>query len=143
MLVEGKEVIFQVDTEATLNLLPVKDINNFNAAIVSTTCTLQMWNNPTEIPVGVSRISLRNPKNNKKYCVEFVIIQENCTPLIRYKAAEQMGLIRINDHNIDRIAAVKPVSIVDSYSDVFDKDLGSLPGVVLLKTKDLSPFIPN
>ena len=136
MLVEGKEVIFQVDTGATLNLLPVKDVDNFNAAIAPTTRTLQMWNNSTEIPLGVSRISLRNPKNNKKYCVEFVIVKENRTPLIGYKAAEQMGLICVNDHNIDRIAAVKPVSIVDSYSDVFDKDLGSLPGIVRLKTKD-------
>ena len=112
MLVAGNKVIFQVDTGATLNLLPVKYVDNFNAAIAPTSRTLQMWNYLTEIPLGVSCISLRNLKNNKKYYIKFVIVKENRTPLIGYKAAEQMGLIHVDDHNIDHSAAAEPVSIV-------------------------------
>jgi len=48
----------------------------------------------------VAKISLRNPKNRKKYRAEFAIIAEDYTPLLGSSAAQQLGLITVQQDNI-------------------------------------------
>ena len=50
--------------------------------------------------LGVAKFSLRNPKNKKKCRVEFAIIDEDYTPLLGSSAAQQMGLITVQQENI-------------------------------------------
>ena len=64
-----------------------------------TTKTLQMGNETTLTPLGSCRIILQNPKNKKKFSVEFLVVDEQLTPLIGAKAAQQMGLITVNTQN--------------------------------------------
>ena len=85
MLVDKTEVKFQVDSGASVNVIPV----NFVAGkkLEPTTKTLQMWNDTTLKPLGTCRLILHNPKNKKKFSVEFLVVDRQLTPLIGAKAA--------------------------------------------------------
>ena len=61
---------------------------------------------------------MRNPANNKKYSVEFVVVRNDLSPLISYQAAEQMKLLSINENNVERVASIKAM---DKYADVFSQ----------------------
>ena len=99
ILTVGKtDVIFQVDTGASVNILPERFIDS--RKIVAIHKTLQMWNGTELVPQGMARIKLTNPKNSRKYSVEFVIVKDNFVPLIGLKAAEQMKLITVNHENV-------------------------------------------
>ena len=102
MIVAGREIVFQIDTGAIVNILPAR----YTTDVKPTTRTLQMWNNSTAIPMGTSRLSLGNPKNRKKYSVQFMVVKEDRTSLIGLKAAEQMGLVKVNNDNLDRVFIV-------------------------------------
>ena len=50
--------------------------------------------------LGVAKIQLRTPKNQKKYHVQFVVIDEDYTPLLGSTSAQEMGLITVQHENI-------------------------------------------
>ena len=132
MLIATRPVTFQIDTGASVNLLPEHYIPK-TSVIHPTTKQLTMWNGTKLKPVGVCRIHLKNPRNRKKYNVEFVVVKENSMPLIGLSAAQQMRLVTINEHNLHRVASV---ALSDDFADVFDKDIGTLQGEVHLRTDD-------
>ena len=78
--------------------------------------------------------------------MEFLVVDKQLTPLIGAKAAQQMGLITVNTQNF-KIAEpperprteVKSVQtadeIVASYPEVFQRELGALPGTVHLEVE--------
>jgi hypothetical protein len=43
--------------------------------------TLVMFNGTETKPLGKKRLTLKNPKNNKKYNVEFVIVKADVKPI--------------------------------------------------------------
>ena len=134
MLVAGKEVVFQVDTGASVNTLPEKYADH----ILPTTRTLLMWNNTTLKPTGVCRLSLRNPKNRKKYSIEFIVVKDGHTPLLGLNAAAKMGLVQVVDDNVERVPDRRtPIAIKDKLKDELDRleDLG-----VITKVKEPTPW---
>ena len=132
MLVAGKEVVFQVDTGASVNTLPEKYADH----ILPTTRTLLMWNNATLKPTGVCRLSLWNPKNRKKNSVEFIVVKDGHTPLLGLNAAAKMGLVQVVDDNVERVASLQLDLITEKFPTMFDEKLGSLPGIVHLRVKE-------
>ena len=89
---------------------------------------------------------LRNPKNQKKYSVEFVVVKENLTPLIGAQAAQHMKLITVNEDNFvttsppsSKQAEVKVLNaaeeVIKRFSDVFDRLVGTFPGKVHLEVE--------
>lgn len=77
MLVDRTEVKFQVDSGTLVNLISI----NFVAdkSLGPTTETLQMWNDTTLKPQGSCRLILHNPKNKKKFLVEFLGVNRQLT----------------------------------------------------------------
>ena len=144
MVVDKKEVKFQVDSGASVNVIPVKFVAD--KELEHTTKTLQMWNDTTLKPLGSCRLILHNPKNKKKFSVEFLVVDRQLTPLIGAKAAQQMGLITVNLQNFkiteppERTRTeVKSVQTADEivvqYPEVFQRELGTLPGTVHLEVE--------
>ena len=144
MVVNKKTVKFQVDSGASVNVIPVQFVADDK--LESTTKTLQMWNDTILKPLGSCRIILQNPKNKKKFSVEFLVVDKQLTPLIGAKAAQQMGLITVNLQNFkfteppERLRAeVKSVQtteeIVANYPEIFQRELGTLPGTVHLEVE--------
>ena len=94
--------------------------------------------------LDVTKIQLRNPKNQKKYRVEFVVTKEDYTPLLGSVFAQKMGLITVKQENILNVtgAVEKPdfeglsmKEINASYSDVF-KGLGCMEGKLHLEVDE-------
>ena len=70
-----------------------------------------------------------------------MVIQQEFTSLLSRKAAEKMSLIVMKFENV-RYAEKTPQNIPNCFSDVFDEELGTLPGVVSLAVKpDAAPSI--
>ena len=71
-LIDNKPVKFHIDCGATVNVLASKYVNVAN--IKPTKRVLQMWNKTELKPEDMCRVKMTNPKNNRKYSVEFIIV---------------------------------------------------------------------
>ena len=151
MVVAKKPVKFQVDSGASVNVIPAELAPD--EPLKRTTKTLRMWNDTTLQPLGSCRTILQNPKNGKKFSVEFLVVEKQLTPIIGAWTAQQMGLITVNEENF-KIAqpphrmrsAVKSLNttegIVKHYLEVFQRELGTLPGTVHLEVdQNITPVV--
>ena len=146
MLIGDQPVKFHVDCGATVNVLPIKYVTD-KKMIQPTERVLQMWNKSELKPVGTCRMVVRNPKSSRKYSIEFMIVEENLTPLLGAKVIQQMGLVEIHSKNFEQVAtaAVKPhksksaEDLVKEYDDLFTGELGTLPGKQHL---EVDPSVP-
>ncbi len=135
MLVQQKPIKFQVDCEASANILPNKHVGGVDLAPCSQ--SLVMWNGTRVKPMGACALQVVNPQNNTKYQykVRFLVVRENLTPLLGLNATEKMGLLTVHKENF--------VDLVVKYTDVFDNGLGKLPGKVHLQVDPAcQPVIP-
>ena len=71
----------------------------------------------------MAEISLRNPKNKKKYRAEFAIMNEDYTPLLGSSSGQRMGLIPVQQQNILQVKEsyqeLNTERITATYPDVF------------------------
>ncbi|CAB4017254.1 Hypothetical predicted protein [Paramuricea clavata] len=73
---------FQLDSGATVNVLSKRTLAGcfrkpIGKKLVKTNTSLVMYNGYEVKPIGKTRIQVINPKNNKKYSVEFMVVEEN------------------------------------------------------------------
>lgn len=73
------EAIFQVDTGATCNIIRAGELRGtkYENKVTHTNQVLKMYNSSPLRPVGKCRVQLTNPRNSKKYKVEFVVVKDN------------------------------------------------------------------
>ena len=102
LVVEGKPVVFMVDTGASVNVLPKKLAPRCNR----TKTNLHMWNSTKVTPVGCCNAQVLNKKNGKRYNLNFVVVKENYTPLISVKTAQEMNLIDVNRDVMDIVSSI-------------------------------------
>ena len=127
-----------MDCGATVNVLPIKFITD--EVVTPTDRILQMWNKSEVKPLGTTRMTIRNPKNTKKYLVEFLVVNEDLTPLLGAKVTQCMGLIEVHSENFEQIAAAtthvgtpKAKLLIEEFKDVFEGDVGMLEGTQRLE----------
>lgn len=87
MKINARLETFLLDSRATANVLSKKTLkelfnNNVAREIEETNATLVMYNG-SEIHQLEFRLQLINPKNLKKYSVEFMTVKENCNSVLR------------------------------------------------------------
>ena len=92
-------------TGATVNILPVRDYQKVCKdpelkELEPSLAVLNMYNGSKICPFGKRRISLRNPKNNRKYNLEFQLVGEENRPLLGASAIQGMQLVTVNKQNI-------------------------------------------
>ena len=80
----------QVDSGASCNVLPHKFLPR-DTKIKKTSLKLTTYTKTNLKVLGVAKVSLRNPKNKKKYRAEFAIIDGDYTPLLDSSTAQQMA----------------------------------------------------
>ena len=85
--------------------------------------------------------------------MEFLVVEKQLTPIIGARAAHQMGLITVNAENFKTAqpphrmrSAVKSLNtteeIVKHYPEVFQRELGTLPGTVHLEVdQNITPIV--
>ena len=106
-----------------------------------------MYNNTEDKPIGKKRVQVVNPRNGRKYSVEFVVVKGKGKPLRCLRASEQMQLISLVRQNIMAIQSEEPSqsktpliaeSILKEHADVFRGE-GKLEGDLHLK---IDPNVP-
>ena len=128
--IEGKDVVFQLDSGSTVNLLPRchagRQLEPYRGK-------LKTWNNEPITPAGMCRQIIVNPKDKKRFSVEFVVFEDQfCQPILGLRACEQMKLLEMKADNFERVLHIEG----DRSSDVFDDSLGRLPGTQSLRLKE-------
>ena len=116
--INGFPVRIQIDSGATVNVIPKRYIGDNHVTPTST--VLQMWNKTRVIPVGEAKVELENPANNKRYRVKFIVVNDDSglAPLLGSKASQRMNIITINTNNLKQVATVASTSVLDSFGDV-------------------------
>ena len=93
-------------------------------------------------PVGTCALKVVNSRNNKKFKVRFLVVNESPTPLLGFNATEKMKLLTNHKENFVNVVENVNSDLIDKYSDVFDKSLGTLPGKVHLQVDpDSKPVV--
>ena len=133
MNVGSHSVRFQLDSGATVNLLPQR----YADAYQPTSRTLKMWDGSTYTPVGETRVSLMNPKTGSVHSVHFFVCKDAYRPLLGVDAVQELGLIQIQRDNF--VSSV--TSVETQFPSVFDGSLGKLPGSVKLRVRDATPTV--
>ena len=149
MEIADELVKMQVDSGASCNVLPRKFLPR-DSKIEKFDMKLTTYSKANLKLLGVAKVSLRNPKNRKKYRVEFAVIDEDYTPLLGSSAAQQMRLITVQKENIlqvsesvaqDNYQELDMKKITTSYHDVFT-GLGCMEGTLHLEVdKSVLPSI--
>ena len=132
MIVENELVTFQVDTGSCVNIIPRKYVNENE--IQNTNTILKTWNKSDYSPIGECRQTIYNPKNKKKYNVNFVVCHNNFTPIIGLTASEKMQLIEIKNNNFERTHAIEKNTT--GKEDNIDQEIGRFEGVYSFKLKE-------
>ena len=101
----GALVKMQVDSGASCNVLSQKLLLE-DYIIDRADAKLTTYSKARLNVLGVTKVQLRNPKNQKKLCVEFVVIKEDYTPLLGSISVQKMGLITVKQENILNITGV-------------------------------------
>ena len=97
MLINEKPIKFHIDCGATVIVLPAKYVNKED--ILPTKRVLKMWNKTELNPEGTCSVTIRNPRNRRKYSVKFIVVEEDVTPLLRANVIQQMALIEVHEGN--------------------------------------------
>ena len=147
MEISGRPVKMQVDSGASCNVMPRKLLPK-DTIITKTDLKLTSYSKTNLEVLGLAKISLRNPKNKKKYRAEFAVVGEDNTPLLGSAAAQQMNLITVQHENIlqlddnvvpkDNYQGLTMENITETYRDVF-KGLGCMEGKLHLEVDETIP----
>ena len=81
MEIANELVKMQVDSGASYNVLPHKFLPR-DTEIKKNSLKLTTYTKTNLKVLGVAKVSLRNPKNKRKYRAEFALIDEDYTPLL-------------------------------------------------------------
>ena len=143
----GKDEKFQLDTGATVNILSEQTFATLFGSdqlndLQECKSTLVMYNRSEEKPTGKKRVRVINPKNNRGYSVEFIILRGNYRSLLGLRASQQMQLVTLNRQNILAIESsrcktgnLSKSTITAEFQDLF-KGEGRLPGELHLEVDE-------
>ena len=143
MELDGALVKMQVDSGASCNVLSRKLLPK-DSVIDRADVKLTTYSKASLKVLGVTKVQLRNPKNQKKYRVEFFVIEEDYIPLLGSVSAQKMGLITVKHENILNVTeavdktdfeGLSMREINATYSDVF-KGLGCMEGKLHLEVDE-------
>ncbi|XP_062572691.1 uncharacterized protein K02A2.6-like [Saccostrea cucullata] len=145
MIIHGKKVTFQLDSGATCNILPHSVIPNM-PPLQPTNYTLKLYNKSTIRPLGKVHLQVTNPRNGTSYDTEFVVIKEDCMPLLGNKTLQHMELLNWRKENILSVRQLLPSplskkQLFAEYPDVFE-GLGRLAGKYhLVLDENIQPVV--
>ena len=136
LLVNGKEETFQLDSGSTVNIMAdktVKKLYGENALddLNKTSVTLVMYKKSEVKPLGKKRFKVLNPKNKKKYSIEFLIVSGACKSILGLRASEHLQLPTIKNRIYLPWTAMllsglfKKEDCLSLYKDVFFQQKGN------------------
>ena len=102
MSINSRDIKFQLDSGATCNFITsvVLQRSHCDADITQTSKVLSMYNGTTVKPIGHCKVKMANPRNGRRYLVNFEVIPNSSTPILGSKAIQKMKLIKVLQENI-------------------------------------------
>ena len=91
LLVNGKEEKFQLDSGSTVNIMADKTVKTLYGD------NGLMYNQSEVNPLGKKRFEVVNPKNKKKYSIEFLIVFGVWKSILGFKASEHLQFLTISN----------------------------------------------
>ena len=141
----SKDVTFQLDCDATCNLLPLKELSSIledltDLYLKKTSATLKMYNGSTMYPLG--KCTLRCTKGEVSNDVDFFVVDKNVRPLLGAQTCQELNFIKVmvsdgtcpetvrsvNDHLQTSPSVLSEEWILKEYCDVFE-GLGCMDGL--------------
>ena len=139
MEIAGENVQMQIDAGASCNVLPQKFVPS-GTNIIKSDRTLKMYSKSTMPVLGTCRVRIRNPKNNKKYNAEFVVVKGDYTPFIGSCTSQQTNLVTVQQVTMNT-ASLTLDQVKEEFGDVF-KGQGCMEGKLHLEIdKTVTPVI--
>ena len=154
MTINKSNIQFQLDSGATCNVITSKILQDTgcNAEIVPSGTVLSMYNGSTVKATGHCKVKMINPKNKKKYLVNFMVVDDSkcVTPILGNVASQQMELIKVLNENISSVhpethgmgnmenSPLSKASLIEQYPEVF-QGIGCMPGEYHLMTDSSVP----
>ena len=127
MIIDGKPVVCQIDSGASVNVISAKHVGN--RKLSDTKTSLHVYNGAAIETLGKVNLDVHNPKTNQTWKTEFMVVKQDLTTLIGKTTSESMNLITVHYNHLS-IAQVEDTTRVElSYQDVFAPEQGSLPGI--------------
>ena len=124
-----EQIQFQLDCGATVNILPVDSYQQvFQDSSLSqlhpTNKTLCMFNQTELKPLGTVKIETLNPKTEEVKFLEYVVVNEGHTAILRAQATQHFQLMSVNSDNIMSVAdapSVPPAqpNLIREFDDEF------------------------
>ena len=105
MVVKETSVKFQLDSGATVNILPVEIYHEVQKDpelkhLKNTQSTLVMFNNSELKPLGTVELQTRNPKNGECYLIEYTVVSNGFKALLGASSIQQFSPMSVNVDNI-------------------------------------------
>ena len=125
---EQRNIVCQIDTGATCNVLSEIDLKAINSKCEYETkhTYVTMYNDDKVKCLG--EVKLKIMHNNRCYSEMFTVLQTTQKPIISCNLAMVMGLIQVSDKNVKSVHKVtNSHDLFDEFYDVFE-GLGCLPG---------------
>ena len=126
MVLKETSVKFQLDSGATVNILPVEIYQEVQKDpelkhLKNTQTTLVMFNNSELKPLGTVELQTRNPKNGECYLIEYTVVSNGFKALLGAPSILQFSLMSVNVDNVMLVSGDTPnwSSVIAAYKDVF------------------------
>ena len=145
---------FQLDSGSTVNVVSSTTLSQLfkksvEKKMVKTKTTLVTYDGSEIKPIGKVRLQVINPKNRKKYSIEFMVVREGCKSIMGARASQQMQLLVVNTKNILLLntrskevqSSTTPLTkeaLAAEYPEVFEGE-GTLPGILHLEIDETVP----
>ncbi|PFX24019.1 Retrovirus-related Pol polyprotein from transposon 17.6 [Stylophora pistillata] len=133
MSIYNTDVKFQLDSGATCNVITSQVLrrSHCDAEITQTSKILSMYNGTTVKPEGHCKVKMTNPKNGRRYLVNFEVLPGSPTPILGNKAIQQIVLKKGLEENIQSLNVEQTVvtkdSLLKQYPQVFE-GIRCMPG---------------
>ena len=119
LVIKGETVVCQIDSGASVNLIPLRHIKS--SVLEKSKTKLHIYNVTVIRPKRKTQLMLKNPKKRKKLKAEFVVMEEDFTPLLGKLTSEKMGLITVHYANFQSVSKIAvDADLLSGYSDIFD-----------------------
>ena len=144
LLVYGNQEKFQLDSGSKVNIMSDETVlklcsQDGLSELEETPVTLVMYNQLEVKPLGKKQFKVVNPKNNKKYSIEFHLVRGECKSILGLRTGKHLQLLTVNSQNISSVESngveekgPKVEDYISQYTDVFTRE-GKLEGLLHLE----------
>ncbi|GAB1607211.1 hypothetical protein Ahia01_001004400 [Argonauta hians] len=140
MKINGKQLICQIDSGASVNVISRRNVGR--SPLQKTNTSLHVYNGATIDTLGKTNLKIFNPRTKESMIAEFVVVDDDFTTLIGKTTSENVKLITVHYDNLIVAKVEESTNILDKYADVFADEQGNFQRIAHLEVDEtITPSI--